>query len=49
MDLWEINPLRLIWCLFDEIIKIVGEGNSVQTLLKAFGVEPHSILIKKLQ
>lgn len=28
MDLWEINPLRLIWCLFDEIIKIVGKGNS---------------------
>lgn len=50
MDLWEINPVKLISYLFDEIIKFVGKGSSadVVRLFKAF-VVPHSILIKKLE
>lgn len=51
MDLWEINPVKLISYLFDEIIKFVGKGSSadVVRLFKAFVVVPHSILIKKLE
>lgn len=51
MDLWEINPVKLISYLFDEIIKFVGRGSSadVVRLFKAFVVVPHSILIKKLE
>lgn len=48
MDLWEINPVKQIWYLFDKIIKFVAKGSSadVVRLLKAFVVIPHRILIK---
>lgn len=32
MDLWEINPVKLIRCLFDENIKFVGKGSSAEVL-----------------
>jgi len=32
MDLWEINPVKLIWYLFDVIIKFVGKGGSADVL-----------------
>lgn len=48
MDLWEINPVKQVWYLFDEIKKFVAKGSSadVVRLLKAFVVIPHRILIK---
>lgn len=32
MDLWETNPVILIWYLSDEIIKLVGKGSSADVL-----------------
>lgn len=51
MDLWEINPVKLIWYLFDEIIKFVGKGSSASSadvlrLFKVFVVVTCSILIR---